>query len=113
MALYIFIISVAYVAAARSLYTLLSEAVRHEDVRNIPTTVPGGQSFLRARCPTVVIHSRSCSVVSETIVVVVDLTASLLEHRDNVIERAKAVWILGATIVVADGDDGIVTARTH
>jgi hypothetical protein len=70
-------------------------------------------AFLRARCPPVVVHTWSGSVVGETVVVVVYLTASVPKDRDDVIKRAEAVWVLGAAWIVADWDDGIISVAEY
>jgi hypothetical protein len=63
---------------------------------------------LRTWCPPVVIHTRSGCIVGETVVVVINFSASVLKHRDDVIKRAEAIRIIGAAWIVANGDDSIV-----
>ena len=48
-------------------------------------------------------------VVGQTVIVVVDLVNTLLEYRDDVVERAEAVGVdRTAGMGARDGNDGVV-----
>lgn len=50
-----------------------------------------------------------CGVVGQTVIVVVDLVNTLLEHGDDVVERAEAVGVdRTARMGSRDGNNGVV-----
>jgi hypothetical protein len=69
---------------------------------------------LRTRSTTVVVHTRASCVICKTIIVVVDLRATLLQHRYHIVERAETISILRASSVrLVDRDDGVVATNMH
>ena len=59
---------------------------------------------------TVIVYSRRRGVVREAIIVKVDLGTALLQHLDNVVERAKAVCVFGTSRVgFVQWDNGVVS----
>lgn len=50
-------------------------------------------SFLHGRSSAVIVHTWLRGVIGEAVIIVVDLAASSLKYRDNVVKGAKTVGI--------------------
>ena len=68
---------------------------------------------LRPWRAAVIIHTRLSGIICKAIIVKVNLGTALLQHLDDIVERAKAVCVLGTSRVgIVQRDNGVVAIRT-
>ena len=84
--------------------------IKHTSRIIFETTVTHPIKSLGPGGPAIVIHTRLSSVVTIAVVIEVDLSTALPQHRHNIVERAETVAISWATRVrLIDWDDSIVS----
>jgi hypothetical protein len=67
------------------------------------------KNCLGSRRTTIIIHSRRRGVVRKAIIVKVNLSATLLQNADNIVERAETIFVsFTAGVGLVNWDDGVI-----